>query len=94
MNFHKIKESRHKNKNKEERLNDDHSAFYSKRALLGRRVVGFFAVTCAHLTFANVKRCIKRSADAHISWQLHNFEFFCFGVWGMSVSVADGEIAE
>jgi len=46
MNFHKIKESRHKNKNKEERLNDDDSAFYSKRALLDRRVVGFFAVTC------------------------------------------------
>ena len=45
MNFHKIKESRHKNKTKEERLNDDDSAFYSKRAVLGRRVVRFFAVT-------------------------------------------------
>ena len=93
MNFHKIKESRHKNKNKEERLNDDDSAFYSKRALLGRRVVGFFAVTCP-FNICERQRCIKRSADAHISWQLHNFEFFCCGVWGMGVNVADGEIAE
>ena len=31
MNFHKIKESRHKNKTKEERLNDDDGAFSSKR---------------------------------------------------------------
>ena len=33
MNFHKIKEFRHKNKTKEERLNDDDSALYPKRAL-------------------------------------------------------------
>ena len=46
MNFHKIKEYRHKNKNKEKRFDDDDGAIYFKRALLRCRVVSFSAVTC------------------------------------------------
>ena len=79
MNFHKIKESLHKNKKKEGRLNDDDGAFSSKRPFWAV-ALSVFSLERAHLTFANVKRCIKRSVDAHISWQLHNFEFFCCGV--------------
>ena len=46
MNFHKIKEYRHKNKNKEKRFDDDDGAIYFKRALLRCPVVPFSAVTC------------------------------------------------